>query len=61
MSDVSYDVRARSERLPAALWMLALAGVIALVSFEQGVLTAGSPVLHELFHDARHLLGFPCH
>lgn len=61
MSDVSVAVRARSEKLPAALWMLALSAVIALVSFEQGVLTAGSPVLHELFHDARHLLGFPCH
>lgn len=45
----------------AAAWTLALAGVVALVSFEQGLLTGGAPVLHEVFHDARHLLGFPCH
>lgn len=45
----------------AGLWLLALAAVITLVSFEQGQLTGGAPLLHELFHDARHLLGFPCH
>ena len=42
-------------------WALALSSVIFLASFEQGMLTAGAPVAHELFHDARHLLGFPCH
>lgn len=42
-------------------WALILSSVIFLASFEQGVLTAGAPVAHELFHDARHLLGFPCH
>lgn len=45
----------------AMLWLLALTGVLFLVSFEQGVTTGGAPVLHELAHDARHLLGFPCH
>lgn len=45
----------------AAVWTVALAGVVALVSFEQGLVTGGEPVLHEVFHDARHLLGFPCH
>lgn len=42
-------------------WALTLSSVIFLASFEQGTLTAGAPVAHELFHDARHLLGFPCH
>lgn len=51
----------RPAPVTAALWLLALAAVIALVSFEQGQLTDGAPLLHELFHDARHLLGFPCH
>jgi cobalt transporter subunit CbtB len=45
----------------AGLWLLGLSAALFLVAFEQGTLTAGSPVLHEAFHDARHLLGFPCH
>lgn len=45
----------------AGIWLLVLAAVIALVSFEQGQLTGGTPLLHELFHDSRHLLGHPCH
>lgn len=43
------------------LWLLAFAAVLYLVTLEQGVLTSGAPVLHEAFHDARHLLGIPCH
>lgn len=45
----------------ALAWAVILSSVILLASFEQGTLTAGAPVAHELFHDARHLLGFPCH
>jgi cobalt transporter subunit CbtB len=44
-----------------ALLALALTATVFLVAFEQGTLTGGLPVLHEAFHDARHLLGFPCH
>jgi hypothetical protein len=49
------------QRHRASLWMLVLASALFLVTFEQGALTGGQPLLHELFHDARHLLGFPCH
>lgn len=45
----------------ATLWLLGLTAALFLVVFEQGTLTAGTPVLHEAFHDARHLLGVPCH
>jgi cobalt transporter subunit CbtB len=44
-----------------ALTVLAASALVFLVGFEQGTLTGGLPVLHEAFHDARHLLGFPCH
>jgi len=44
-----------------ALLAFALTATVFLVAFEQGTLTGGLPVLHEAFHDARHLLGFPCH
>lgn len=51
----------------AALW-LAAASVLALlaiyfVGIEQGAVSLfGSDAhVHEFFHDARHLLGFPCH
>ena len=43
--------------------------VVTAVAFDQGALASpvtdamrdSGGVLHELFHDARHLLGFPCH
>ena len=37
------------------------------VAFDQGQLAqlvqaaAGDSTVHEVFHDARHMLGFPCH
>lgn len=47
--------------------LLALLAVYA-VAFDQGLLAsrlvdsaASGGVLHEAFHDARHLLGVPCH
>ncbi len=49
--------------LPALVATLALFAV----AFDQGQITgvvaAGvdSLLVHELFHDARHMLGFPCH
>lgn len=60
MSTVVASLQA-GQRHRAALWMLVLAGTLFTVTFEQGTMTGGQPLLHELFHDARHLLGFPCH
>jgi len=40
---------------------ITLLAVLYVVGFEQGGLTAKTPFMHELFHDARHLLGVPCH
>lgn len=51
------------ELLPWAIAASALTLVLLLfVGAEEGVLTlvSGSGV-HELVHDARHLLGIPCH
>jgi hypothetical protein len=54
-------------------WTWLTVGLLALmlvaVGYEQGVLVQlvlggaadTSNLLHELFHDGRHLLGFPCH
>lgn len=53
-----------------ALWLLtAFAAVMYATLFDQGTLLTpvttaladSGGVLHELFHDARHLLGVPCH
>ncbi|MBX7431279.1 CbtB-domain containing protein [Mycobacterium sp. Y57] len=51
----------------AALW-LSLTAVIALlvlyfVGLDQGATSVfgSNTVVHEFVHDARHLLGFPCH
>lgn len=39
-------------------------GVLWLVTFEGGAISQAigrAGTLHELFHDARHLVGVPCH
>lgn len=49
--------------LPAAM----AAALLFAVAFDQGQITglvvsgADELLAHELFHDARHMLGFPCH
>ncbi len=50
--------------VPVWAWLvlaLALATVYALTMESGATLKAGATVLHELFHDGRHLLGVPCH
>jgi putative cobalt transporter subunit CbtB len=60
----------RQELLWPALAVLVLAYLLTyIVAFDQGALLSPvthamadqGGVLHELFHDARHLLGVPCH
>ncbi len=49
--------------LPWALFASVLALMLLyFVGAEQGALSIfGGSYVHELVHDARHLLGFPCH
>jgi hypothetical protein len=61
------DVRAAAASLAtpvrlAAITMLALMAYY-FVGFDQGAVSVfGSDThIHEFLHDARHLLGFPCH
>lgn len=50
----------------AAAGLLAF-GLLFAVAFDQGQVAqlaqaaAGDSTVHEVFHDARHMLGFPCH
>jgi putative cobalt transporter subunit CbtB len=59
----SVDVSAAS----AALWLAATAFLALLALYFVGVdqgavsLLGGDSHVHEFVHDARHLLGFPCH
>lgn len=54
---------------PVGLVLAVLTAVALLfaVAFDQGQLAqlaqaaAGDSTVHEFFHDARHMLGFPCH
>ncbi len=65
--DQAIPLRALSTALLGAL-VLAFS-VLYAIAFDQGALAApvtdamrvSGGVLHELFHDARHLLGIPCH
>ena len=72
--DLSAVVSAQRVALGALAWPLLGVLVAAwlaayLVAFDQGAvggaltsaMTDSGGVLHELFHDARHLLGVPCH
>jgi hypothetical protein len=57
--------------VPAWAWLvvIVLALVVYSVGYDQGGLLEvvfhrlswTNNYLHELFHDARHMLGFPCH
>ena len=50
-----------------AVTLLLAFTLLFAVAFDQGAiagalrLAAGDSVVHEVFHDARHMLGFPCH
>lgn len=61
------DLRATAASLatPVRLTVLTLLALIAyyFVGFDQGAVSVfGSDThIHEFVHDARHLLGFPCH
>ena len=54
---------------PLAVALIAAFALLLLfaVAFDQGQLqglvraVAGDSMLHEYFHDSRHILGFPCH
>jgi hypothetical protein len=72
MSEAAIERRAGSAPLPVAsareLFPYALlAGILLLmvvyfVGAEEGATSVVSGTgVHELLHDARHLLGFPCH
>ena len=53
-----------SESLPWLMGALALGLLLYyFVGIDQGAVsvTGSSGVVHEFMHDARHLLGFPCH
>jgi hypothetical protein len=60
---------ARELALPALTAVAFAAGTTLLVAFDQGAvglllsdsMAGAGGVLHEFFHDARHLLGVPCH
>ncbi len=64
----SLAVRLFPQAAPSLL--LAVLSAVALlfaVAFDQGQLAqlvqaaAGDSTVHEVFHDARHMLSFPCH
>ena len=53
--------------IPSAVWLTGatLLGLFLyyMVGIDQGALSifAGDTHVHEFVHDARHLLGYPCH
>lgn len=66
MSQVAVRLRPAPSLL-LLLPVLMAAALLFAVAFDQGQLAqlvkaaAGDSTVHELFHDARHMLGTPCH
>lgn len=46
---------------PGLLAAAAMAILLYLIQFDQGAISQSGLFVHELVHDARHLLGVPCH
>jgi hypothetical protein len=69
MMDGSVPIPLRSLVRPALVVVLLAWLLITAVAFDQGAFASpvthamsdSGGVLHEFFHDARHLLGVPCH
>ena len=61
----TYGRRRRFLATPARLTAITMLALIAyyFVGYDQGAVSVfGSDThIHEFLHDARHLLGFPCH
>ena len=59
------NMRAAALATPARLAAITMFAVIAyyFIGYDQGAVSVfGSDThIHEFLHDARHLLGFPCH
>jgi cobalt transporter subunit CbtB len=53
------------EHIAVPAWAFALVAVGLLVSYlvlqENGLVLSNWMIVHELAHDGRHALGFPCH
>ena len=50
--------------VPTWAWLVLVAAAVAayLVALDNGVVLRGAAATaHELFHDARHFVGVPCH
>ena len=65
MSDQgSFAVRPERIAVPVWAWLLAVVAALAVyaVTMENGAVVGGAAGhIHELFHDARHFAGVPCH
>lgn len=67
MTQLASHLPARTAQLLLALVALTAVALLFLVTMDQGGALASigaavdSATTHELFHDARHLLGVPCH
>src|SRR2546430_11671413 len=48
-------------RVPAFIWLIAALALVAIFTMILSNGVAGASTLHELFHDARHFIGVPCH
>ncbi len=69
MTDIAFKQPGSRLAAPALGAAVIAATVLAVVAFDQGALATvltdvgqgSGGAFHEFFHDARHLLGAPCH
>lgn len=63
---IPLEERVAVERVHVPVWAwavvaVALLALYALAMENGGLLAARAETVHELFHDARHFIGVPCH
>ena len=67
MSALTARLHGASSNLAILLALFVSTSLLFAVAFDQGQAAAllkaaaGDSTVHEFFHDARHMLGFPCH
>jgi len=62
--ELALPVQPERVAVPVWAWLvvaLAILTLFAITMSNSAVLARGGTVLHELFHDARHFVGVPCH
>ena len=65
MAAITTAAPTKGDHVAVPAWALILLAIGVFVAYvmlqENGLIMNNATTVHELFHDGRHALGFPCH